>query len=58
MAIRVGLGIGGNVGSASKLGVILISETSDVGLVVGDRVGVTPGMGGGQVESQVEYTLQ
>lgn len=31
---------------------------SDVGFEVGDRVGVTPGIGGGQVESHVESADQ
>lgn len=55
MVVRVGLGIGGNVGFDIMEGFVSVrSVTSDVGLGVGDRVGVTPGTGGGHVESQVE----
>lgn len=54
ITVRVGLGIGGNVGRAIDVVYASESVASDVGLEVGERVGVTPGTGGGQVESQVE----
>ena len=60
MIVSVGLAIGGKVCLVIKFSdglpypASVVSPASDVGLEVGDRVGVTPGTGGEHVESHVE----